>query len=135
MRIEILRTYREKQTEGNLIVFDDQDKPIFTCKTLELPWRDNQRMVSCIPEGEYMVHKRAGHALRKYTHFHIQDVPNRTWILIHSGNYVWHVQGCVLVGDAHKDINKDGLKDVTNSKATLAILVDLLPDKFKLTYR
>jgi hypothetical protein len=132
VRVEIKRTYREKQTEGNLTVFDETGKAVFICKTLELPWRDNKRMISCIPEGEYIVDKRAPHAMRKYEHFIVNNVPNRSYILIHSGNYVWHVLGCILVGDAHKDINKDGLLDVVNSKSTLKILVNILPAKFKL---
>lgn len=135
MRVEIHRIYKEKQTEGNMIVFDDDDKPIYTCKTLELPWKLNQRMISCIPADEYIVSKRPAHALRKYEHFIINNVPGRSYILIHAGNYNWHTLGCVLVGDAHKDINKDGLKDVVNSMATMKILVSLLPDKFKLTYK
>src|SRR5688500_13941630 len=130
MHVEVIRDYKDKQTEGNLTVYDDHDKPVFVCKTLELPWRDNQKMVSCIPEGEYLVSKRAAHPLRKYEHFILHNVPNRSYILIHSGNYVWHVLGCLIVGDSHTDINKDGLKDVTNSKATLKILVSLLPEKF-----
>lgn len=135
MRVEIIRTYQEKQTIGNLTVFDDQDKPIFTCKTLELPWRNNQKMISCIPADEYIVEPRKAHPLRNYDHFIITGVPNRSYILIHSGNYVWHVLGCILVGDSHTDINKDGLVDVTNSKATLKILVSLLKEKFKLTIK
>lgn len=135
MHVEIIRTYKPKQTEGNLTVYDDNDKPIFVCKTLELPWKDNQKMISCIPADDYIVSKRAAHALRKYEHFILHNVPNRTYILIHAGNYNWHTLGCILVGDGHKDINKDGLLDVTNSKATLKILVSLLPEKFKLTIR
>lgn len=135
MRAEIKRTYREKQTEGILTVYDDHEKPIYTCFTLELPWKNNERMKSCIPANDYIVSKRAAHPLRKYEHFIINNVPNRSYILIHSGNYVWHVLGCILVGDSHTDINKDGLVDVTNSKATLKILVSLLPDKFKLTIK
>lgn len=41
-------------------------------------------------------------------------------------------QGCVLVGKELKDINNDGLIDVTNSVATMTILNSLLPKNFEL---
>lgn len=64
--------------------------------TLELPWKENQRRESCIPEGEYKVthwqSKSHGHCLK------IHAVHERSDILIHVGNYLWNTMGCVLVG-------------------------------------
>ena len=54
-------------------------------------------------------------------------------ILIHNANYVSQLMGCIAVGDAHVDINKDGLVDTTNSVATLKKIMAMLPDKFKIT--
>jgi len=70
------------------------------CDTLENPWMDNQRNISCIPEGEYKVRLRLPResATRDYLHLLIQDVPNRDWILIHRGNFPSQTQGCLLVG-------------------------------------
>ena len=115
----------EKQTLGTLYY---EGKEV--CKTLELPWLENQRRVSCIPKGTYKVVKRYS---QKYKHhFHILDVENRDWILIHHGNYYTDILGCILVGKSHTDINGDGLLDVTSSVATMKILNDLLPDNFEL---
>ena len=133
MKAEIKRTYGEIQTTGQLTVFDDQGVNIFTCCTLELPWRENKRRISCIPEGDYIVVKRPATEKRKYNHFHITEVPGRDWILIHIGNSYKHILGCILVGDEFKDIDKDGNIDVINSTHTLKILYALLPEKFKLT--
>jgi hypothetical protein len=76
----------------------------FQCHTLELPWRDNQKSISCIPPGEYITRIRVSPKYGKV--YHVQDVPNRTYILIHSGNwagdvekgYRTHVNGCILLG-------------------------------------
>jgi len=41
---------------------------------------------------------------------HIQDVPNFTYILIHSGNTDEHTSGCLIVGETQQDLDqgKDG---------------------------
>jgi len=76
----------------------------FSCHTLELPWRENQRNISCIPAGEYKVRLRIS---PKYGQvYHVKEVPNRSYILIHSGNvagdttlgYRTNVNGCILLG-------------------------------------
>jgi len=121
-----------KQTLGELRIYDGV-KLLFTCKTLELPYLNNERGVSCIPAGHYLVKKRNELSSRfQYEHFHIQDVPNRDYILIHRGNYNHQIQGCILVGMSFTDINKDGLLDVTNSKVTLYRLLESTTDTFLL---
>ena len=130
MEVIIKRFIHEnKQTLGDLFVRDGEEE-VFSCKTLELPWLDNQVRVSCMPEGKYTVKKRNS---PKYDdHFHIQDVPGRTYILIHHGNYYTDILGCVLVGTSHTDINNDGLRDVTASRNTMKKLNEILPDEFEL---
>jgi Family of unknown function (DUF5675) len=120
----------DKQTLGEMTVMDDSGDEVFSCKTLELPWKDNQSNVSCIPTATYTVKSR--YSDRFKNHFHIQDVPNRTWILIHPGNYYTQIQGCVLVGEGFADINKDGYMDVVSSKHTMSKLLELMPDEYEL---
>ena len=62
------------------------------CQTLELPWRDNQRRVSCIPPGVYQCRWRDGLTVE------IADVPGRSGILIHPGNRLDETKGCILPG-------------------------------------
>lgn len=130
MKVEILRTYQPQQTIGELLI-----DGVEFCKTLELRWLDNTRCKSCIPEGTYTVVKRLAHEKRKYDHFHVVSVPNRSYILIHTGNFSSQILGCILVGNKHIDMNKDGLLDVANSTITLQKLYDLMPDSFELTIR
>ncbi|WP_299755295.1 DUF5675 family protein [uncultured Pontibacter sp.] len=119
-----------KQTLGQMEVVRN-DQAVFSCKTLELAWRNNEPQISCIPTGTYQVVKRWS---QKYgNHFHVLGVPGRSYILIHVGNYYTEIRGCILVGTTHTDINRDGYRDVTSSKATLNKLLELMPKSFTLT--
>ena len=91
----IRETFTDKSTIGNLYLDGE-----WLCDTLELPWKDNQRSVSCIPAGQYKVRLRTAResATRDYLHLLIQDVPNRDYILVHIGNKSSDSRGCVLVG-------------------------------------
>ncbi len=120
----------DKQVLGEMNVFDGQIL-VYSCKTLELSWKNNQQTISCIAEGTFDVVKRFS---EKYNnHFHLLNVPDRSFILIHAGNYYTQTEGAILVGDNHTDINADGLADVTNSRKTMAELYKHMPDKFSLT--
>lgn len=130
MKVEILRTYQPRQTIGEFYIDGVQ-----FCKTLELKWLGNMRSKSCIPEGTYKVVKRLAHEKRKYDHFHITNVPDRSYILIHTGNYSSQILGCILVGDKHIDMNKDGLQDVASSTVTLQRLYERMPNEFELVIR
>jgi hypothetical protein len=119
------------QTLGTLFINDLNGITLFSCKTLELPFKGNQKRISCIPKGKYNVKRR--YSLKYGNHFHILNVPNRDFILIHNANYWFQLLGCVAVGQAHIDLNKDGKKDVTNSKNTLLKLNEWLTNDFVLT--
>ena len=92
----ILRdTFSDESTIGELFLNGER-----FCDTLELPYRDNQRSISCIPVGEYKVRLRYPResATRNYLHLLVEDVKDRSHILIHRGNKPSHTQGCILVG-------------------------------------
>ena len=88
-------TFSKKSTIGELFINGER-----ICDTLENPWIDNQRNVSCIPEGVYPVRLRLPResATRDYLHLLVQEVPNRDFILVHRGNFPSQTQGCILVG-------------------------------------
>ena len=88
-------TFTDKSTIGNLYLNGE-----WLCDTLELPYLDNQRSISCIPEGEYKVRLRTAResSTRDYLHLLVQDVPARSYILVHIGNFPKDTRGCILVG-------------------------------------
>ena len=88
-------TFSKKSTIGELFINGER-----ICDTLENPWVDNQRNISCIPEGVYPVRLRLPResGTRDYLHLLVQEVPNRDWILFHRGNTAKDTSGCILVG-------------------------------------
>ena len=92
-------TFSEKSTVGELFLNGER-----MCDTLENPYINNERSISCIPEGEYKVRLRTAResATRDYLHLLVQDVPNRDYILFHRGNSAKDTSGCILVGFASK---------------------------------
>lgn len=135
MKAYLIRNFEGNiQTLGTMVVFDDFTK-VYECKTLELPWKENKRNISCIPKGSYIVRKRKAEESpsRAYDHFMVQDVPNRSYILWHAGNYNTDIKGCILMGQYYLDLNKDGQLDVVKTKYTIDLLYRILPDEFEFT--
>ena len=87
----------EKGTKGSLS-YNGKD----ICKTLELPWNSNSHKISCIPIGKYSVTK--WNSIHLHDAYEVQNVPNRTGICLHCGNYAGDVrlglksdsEGCIL---------------------------------------
>lgn len=78
--------------------------------TLELPWKNNQRSVSCIPPSpvdppllylcERFISRQHGST------FIVMDVPNRSQILCtHVGNSDEDTEGCILVAEEFGVLN------------------------------
>ena len=88
-------TFTDESTIGELFLNGER-----FCDTLELPYRDNQRSVSCIPTGSYKVRMRYPResATRDYLHLLVQEVKDRSYILFHKGNTAKDTRGCILVG-------------------------------------
>jgi hypothetical protein len=99
------------------------------CNTCEDPWNENTRGESCIPKGVY---KFVPHNGQLYKNVWVAlNVPNRTGILIHSGNTIKDTRGCLLVGNGFGTL--DGMPGVLNSVQTLEKLRGILPPEFILT--
>ena len=100
MNVYLYRFFSSDQgTLGKLMV------DTFSCYTLEPPWKNNQRSVSCIPIGEYRVVKIVSPKFG--ISYWITSVEGRSGILIHSGNlagdvslgYKTNSNGCILLGE------------------------------------
>lgn len=79
MVVVLNRSYFPEGTQGFL-----EWNGTLVCYTIELPWLKNQRRISCIPEGEYVLQKRFSPKFK--WHLHLQNVPGRDFILIHPAN-------------------------------------------------
>jgi hypothetical protein len=67
-----------------------------TLCTLERPWENNERELSCIPPGSYECIRIDSPKFADT--FEVIDVVNRSHILFHVGNDINDSKGCILVG-------------------------------------
>lgn len=104
------------------------------CKTLELPWKDNRRAISCIPEDVYLVRKQPPKPDRPYPYFRLPLVEGRSGILIHRGTNPLHSKGCILVGGRFKDTETE-FPTLGESADKLTWMTNNLPQEFELEIR
>jgi len=111
-------TRSDQGTEGQLMTKG------FSCFTLELPWRDNEKGISCIPPGEYQA--IATKSNRYGLIYWLPKVEDRSGILIHWGNYAGdstkglktHSMGCILLGKQFGFLG--GQRAVLNSRVAVS---------------
>lgn len=102
-------------------------KQPFKFYTIERPWKNNERRVSCIPTGEYvgLIH----HSPRFGKTIWIQDVPDRSEILIHPANFASELMGCIAPGQVHNFSKETNF--VKSSRRTLDSILDYIGDDKK----
>jgi hypothetical protein len=89
MVIHLTRTYFPDGTNGKLECYGK-----FICYTIELPWKNNEKRVSCIPEGKYFIRKRYSPKFK--WHLEVIGVQNRSLILLHpANNALRELNGCI----------------------------------------
>jgi hypothetical protein len=119
MELLLTRKYHDWGVNGVITLNGKQ-----ICRTIELPWRDNQRRISCIPEGQYKLRRR--YSPRFGWHCFVELVPNRDAILIHSfNNALKESKGCI--GPVTK---LEGPGTGSASRAALNRLMELLHPAF-----
>jgi len=79
MEFTLQRSYFNEGTNGTLFSSNR-----FICQTIELPWKENQRSISCIPEDRYELIARTSEKFQH--HFLLTNVTDRSLILIHPAN-------------------------------------------------
>lgn len=89
MELQLFRNQFEGGTFGALFF-----QGTFVCFTIELPWKDNARNISCIPDGCYLL--EIWYTDRFKHHLVVKDVPGRSEILIHpANNALKELRGCI----------------------------------------
>ena len=130
----IFRGQESKDGTPGVLTLDNT----FTCDTLELPWRNNQRGVSCIRPDTYRgwvwESPTMGHKVIR-----LEDKNGRADCLIHNG--IWagdtlegettHVHGCTLVGHGYGVITWKGVTQwgIYDGIKTLADLIESLQNE------
>ena len=100
MVLVLNRTYVPEGTQGIL-----EWNGTLVCYTIELPWLNNQKRISCVPEGEYVLQKRFSPKFK--WHLHLRNVPGRDLILIHPANDAkTELLGCIAPVTHHTGIGK-----------------------------
>ncbi len=121
IRLKILRYLDDGlQTLGVMQVYDENGNELYELETLELPWRDNENAISCIPTGKYLVRPRNSSTQWLGKHFHIigSEANNykynkltgngytRDYVLIHTASTSSHLMGCIGVGETFNSVTK-----------------------------
>jgi len=89
MELVLQRAYFKQGTNGTLFSSDT-----FLCHTIELPWINNKRNVSCVPEGAYEIVPRF--SKRFQHHLILKNVEGRSFILFHPANdAIRDLAGCI----------------------------------------
>ncbi len=119
-------TRHNKSENGTFGALAEKNEPI--CVTCELPWKDNQNKISCIPVGTYKV--TPFNSPSKGDVYLVNDVPNRDMIEIHIGNTIKDILGCIAVGMTFGKLGY--MPAVLQSKDALALLKKKYPEGFML---
>lgn len=94
------RIYLDKAVHGRLYVGEE----LLAC-TIELPWKQNAKRISCIPEGVYTLRRRYSEKFK--WHLVLLEVPERSGILIHPANdALKELQGCIAPVTAITEVGK-----------------------------
>lgn len=99
MKVLTLKRFTENPFGTFGVLYDDT----FICATLERNWQDNKHDVSCIPIGEYTCKRIT--SPRFGDTFEVTNVPNRTEVLLHKGNFMNDSHGCILLAAGFAWIN------------------------------
>lgn len=90
---------------------------------LELPDLNNQKKISCIPKGIYSVQRIVSPKHGKC--YEVINVPNRSNIEIHIGNFPKDILGCLAIGTDYviaKDLSKSQLLNSQLAFSSLMLL-------------
>lgn len=120
LRLQRLSDEDDTRTLGHLQIMED-GIPVNHWYTLERGDLDNNPRVSRIPAGIYKVKQR--HSKRFKKHLILEGVKDRSYILIHKGNFLRNTKGCILIGMSFADIDGDGSTDLQDSARAMKELL------------
>jgi len=116
-QVKIFRV--EDGAQGTFGVLTIDDRAI--CVTLERPWLNNAKGLSCIPLGSYHCSR---YRSKKFGNtFVVEDVLGRSGILFHSGNRATDSKGCIILARKFHTFSPND-RGVMESKEAMASFLD-----------
>ena len=103
------------------VLLNENRVPMFT--TLERPWKDNAENISCVPAGSYQFRRvfSPKHGLEV---FQALNIPGRTLVEIHPGNFITDTLGCILIGTSFS--SQQGHEGIMDSKIAFNLFMQRL---------
>jgi hypothetical protein len=110
-----------------------QAGPSWECWSLEAPWRDNQRHISCVPPGLYELVRHSGQKYKQTWALQNHEIGvgvdpqedlTRYWCVLHGANWAHELGGCIAPGLSM--VLEGGAPSVRSSRAALAHILGLL---------
>jgi len=92
IEVDVIRITRGDQGTFGVLLLQGEA----FCVTLEPDWKGNKRNISCIPTGSYLCQRTQSWRFGKA--FLVREVPGRSNILLHKGNWIRNTRGCILLG-------------------------------------
>lgn len=93
MRLDLIRVGQSDSGTFGVLRFGEVPFAV----TLERPWENNERKLSCIPTGFYVCQRVTSPRFGEV--FEVTGVPGRDHILFHRGNKLFDTEGCILVAE------------------------------------
>ncbi len=99
MRELRLRRFAKRPTDvfGELAVVEEAEV-LYSCLSLELPWRQNEPGRSCVPAGRYRLAYEYSPAFGRKL-WELKDVPGRAEAKLHPANFPEELLGCLAPGE------------------------------------
>ena len=114
-----------KQSLGNVLIRNEYGNFVYARHLLELGWRNNQRNISCIPAGHYDLRLENSPKFKQKL-WEAKGVPNRSECKFHVANFSSQINGCFAPGMTKFDLNRDGEKDMVNSREAFEEFMDAM---------
>lgn len=127
MKTVIITRYRVNNTYSLGMCYIQHEDGIldYVGVTVERGWNNNQNNISCVPKGIYDLRLEYSPRFRKNL-WELYGVPNRAECKFHAANYAHQLNGCIALGNKHRDIDKDGIPDVTSSRNTMKLFHSMM---------
>ncbi len=119
-----------KQSLGNLLVRNEYGNIVYSRHVLELGWLNNKRNISCVPQGTYDLKLEHSPKFGRKL-WEAYGILNRSECKFHVANFANQLNGCFAPGMAKFDINRDGNKDMVNSKEAFSEFMDAMGKDIK----